>query len=256
MVTKNIKLKNADGDYLYPYTENLPTASTSAKGAVKLDSTPTSGSNNALTSGGAKTALDNKLDKTATAEKATADASGNTITTTYATKTELSAVEKLANSTKNIAEGRVSATVVENYSELVTELKSAAKDDYKIGDNFYIQALNVPDLWICDVKETSTSYIYSNDAAITSALKSNGIIQIGYFELAQLETEKIDLSGYVPTFRTINGKALTGNITLSASDVGALASGATASKATSDANGNNIATTYATKAEIITFEEM
>ena len=114
----------------------------------------------------------------------------------------------------------------------------------------------MPDLWICDVKETSTSYIYSNDAAITSALKSNGIIQIGYFELAQLETEKIDLSGYVPTSRTINGKALTGNITLSASDVGALASGATASKATSDANGNNIATTYATKAEIITFEEM
>lgn len=33
----------------------------------------------------------------------------------------------------------------------------------------------------------------------------------------------IDLSGYVPTSRTINGKALTGNITLNYSDVGALA---------------------------------
>jgi len=32
----------------------------------------------------------------------------------------------------------------------------------------------------------------------------------------------IDLSGYVPTSRTINGKALTSNITLSASDVGAI----------------------------------
>lgn len=32
----------------------------------------------------------------------------------------------------------------------------------------------------------------------------------------------VDLSGYVPTSRTINGKALTGNISLSASDVGAL----------------------------------
>lgn len=34
----------------------------------------------------------------------------------------------------------------------------------------------------------------------------------------------IDLSGYVPTSRTVNGKALSSNITLSASDVGALPS--------------------------------
>ena len=37
----------------------------------------------------------------------------------------------------------------------------------------------------------------------------------------------VDLSGYVPTSRTINGKALTGNITLSASDVSALPSSTT-----------------------------
>ena len=37
-------------------------------------------------------------------------------------------------------------------------------------------------------------------------------------------SENIDLSGYVPTSRTINGKALTGNISLSASDVSALPS--------------------------------
>lgn len=35
-------------------------------------------------------------------------------------------------------------------------------------------------------------------------------------------SENIDLSGYVPTSRTINNKALTGNISLTASDVGAL----------------------------------
>ena len=37
-------------------------------------------------------------------------------------------------------------------------------------------------------------------------------------------TTSVDLSGYVPTSRTVNGKALTGNISLSASDVGAAAS--------------------------------
>lgn len=37
-------------------------------------------------------------------------------------------------------------------------------------------------------------------------------------------SENIDLSGYVPTSRTINSKALTGNISLTASDVGAATS--------------------------------
>ena len=47
-------------------------------------------------------------------------------------------------------------------------------------------------------------------------------------------SENIDLSGYVPTSRTINSKALTGNITLSASDVGALSSDTPIPSKTSD----------------------
>ena len=46
-------------------------------------------------------------------------------------------------------------------------------------------------------------------------------------------TTSVDLSGYVPTSRTVNGKALTGNITLSAGDVGAAASSHTHSYAAS-----------------------
>lgn len=86
---------------------------------------------------------------------------------------------------------------------------------------------------------------------------------------------EIDLSGYVPTSRKVNGKALSGditlaasdvsavpttrtvnkkalsaNISLTASDVGALASNGTAVKATADASGNNIVNTYATKTEL------
>lgn len=44
----------------------------------------------------------------------------------------------------------------------------------------------------------------------------------------------VDLSGYVPTSRTINGKALTSNITLSASDVSALPSSTTIPTALAD----------------------
>lgn len=256
MTIKNIKLKNSNGDYLYPYTENLPIATTTLKGAVQLDSLPTADSNNALTSGGAKVALDNKLDKDATAIKATSDAQGNVISSTYATKNELLVVEQLAYSAKNIAEGQVSATVLENYSILVSELNVASRDDHKIGDNFYIQAQDVPDLWICDVKEDSIEYEYISDEEFLTQIKNEGIIQIGHYELAALETEKVDLSGYVPTERTINGKSLSDNISLTPDDIGALSANATATKATADAQGNEIATTYATKSEIITFEEM
>ena len=63
MLNRNVKLKNRIGDYLLPYTDNIPTASTSTAGKVKLDTSPISGSNNAITSGAVHTALNNKADK-------------------------------------------------------------------------------------------------------------------------------------------------------------------------------------------------
>ena len=255
MATKRIKLKNANGDYLEPYTTNVPEATTSAKGIVQLEATPTAYSTKALTSGGAKTALDDKLDKTATAAKATADASGNNIADTYATKTALSEVETTANTAKSIAEGRTRAVSFESYSAMVTALNAAANTDYKVGDNIFIQAKEVPDLWVYSVESTTSSYSYTTDDALISALEA-GAVQVGYYKIAAMETGKVDLTGYVPTSCTVNGKALSSNITLSASDVGALPSNGTAVMATSDESGNNIASTYATKAEIITYEEM
>ena len=255
MATKRIKLKNANGDYLEPYTTNVPEATTSAKGIVQLEATPTASSTKALTSGGAKTALDNKLDKTATAAKATADASGNNIVDTYATKTALSEVETTANTAKSIAEGRARAVSFESYSAMVTALNAAANTDYKVGDNIFIQAKEVPDLWVYSVESTTTSYSYTNDDALISALEA-GAVQVGYYKIAAMETGKVDLTGYVPTTRKVNNKALSADISLTYSDVGALAASGTAAKATADASGNNIASTYATKAEIITYEEM
>lgn len=275
MANKRIKLKNATGDYLEPYTTNVPDASTSSKGLVQLEETPTAESNKVLTSGTVKAALDNKLDKTGTAAKATADASGNNIASTYATKTELSGVEETANSAKSIADGKSRAVSYASYEAMITAVNGANNSDFKIGDNIYITVLGVPDLWIYSVEETSNSYEYSTDEAIVSALSGTGTIQVGYYKVAALETQKVDLNDYVPTTRKVNGKALSGDITLTAADVGALTEEtagstyatktelankldktATAVKATADANGNNIASTYAKLADIISYEEM
>ena len=88
MANKNVKLKNLNGDYLYPYTDNIPTGSASVAGKVKVDSVPTSGSDNAISSGAVHTALAGKLGTTETAAKATADENGNNIINTYLKKNE------------------------------------------------------------------------------------------------------------------------------------------------------------------------
>lgn len=95
MTIKNIKLKNASGDYLYPYTENLPIATTEKAGVVILDNTPTESSTNVLSSGGTKIALDEKLDVSGTALKATADAEGNNISQTYAKLADVISFEEM-----------------------------------------------------------------------------------------------------------------------------------------------------------------
>ena len=254
MTIKNIKLKNASGDYLYPYTENLPIATTEKAGVVILDNTPTESSTNVLSSGGAKIALDEKLDVSGTALKATADAEGNEITVTYATKSELSLIETTANEAKRLAEGRTRASSFASYADLISSLNTVSKTDYKIGDIFYIQAQSIPDLWVYSVEEASTSY--SSDAELVNTIETYGFIQIGYFKLSALESAKVDLAGFVPVTRTVNNKSLSANIVLSAGDVGALALDGTAAKATADAEGNNISQTYAKLADVISFEEM
>lgn len=111
------------------------------------------------------------------ATKATQDASGNVITTTYATKAELSVIPKFAISV-------VTELPTTNISTTTLYLLNTGSET----DNIF------------------TEYIYVNNA------------------WEKLGTQKLDLSGYVQKTQTVNGKALNGNISLTASDVGAAAS--------------------------------
>lgn len=91
MTNKNVRLKNRNGDNLLPYTDNIPAASTSVAGKVKLDTSPASNSNNAITSGAVYTALNDIQTNLSTlsskADKATS-LSGYGIADAY-TKTEV-----------------------------------------------------------------------------------------------------------------------------------------------------------------------
>lgn len=150
MVNRNVRLKNLDGDYLYPYTDNIPTASTSVAGKVKLETSPVSGSGNVITSGAVYTALANKLDKTATAVKATSDANGNNIASTYALKRV--AVTTLATSgTISLADNSINRiaptgnvtftlpTVSDNnaFHQILVQMNLASKKTINLGTSNY-----------------------------------------------------------------------------------------------------------------------
>ena len=101
------------------------------------------------------------------------------------------------NEVDSIAKGANQALSFASYAAMVTEFNSLDDDAYNVGQNIYIQTLEVPDLWISSVESTSTTYTYVDDATFVSGLDTNGYVQVGYYKLSALETQKVDLTNYV-----------------------------------------------------------
>ena len=120
------------------------------------------------------------------ATKATQDASGNVITSTYATKTELQ--EGLA--------GKSQSKTYNNYQAFVTAVNAMNNTALKVGDNVFIVTADVPDMWVSAVNSSSATYTYSNDGAIVTALGSANGLTVGYYVFRKLETQKVDLTAY------------------------------------------------------------
>ena len=129
--------KIADASNVHTSLQNsINSLSTGKQDKLTFDTTPTTNSTNPVTSGGIKTALDNKLDKNgnaSTAIKATQDSNGNNIITTYATKTEVAGKQdKLT----------FDSTPTANSSNPVTSAGIKAAIDAKTVDlsNYYTKA--------------------------------------------------------------------------------------------------------------------
>ncbi len=97
---------------------------------------------------------------------------------------------------ENIAKGANQSLSYSNYSSMITAFNGYVSNKYNVGQNVMIVTLEVPDLWISSVEESSTSYTYTTDEAFTNALKTNGYVQVGYYKFSALETQKVDLSDY------------------------------------------------------------
>lgn len=101
------------------------------------------------------------------------------------------------NEVNSIAKGANQALSFANYSAMVTEFNSLAGDEYNVGQNIMVVTLEVPDLWISGIESTSSTYTYTTDEAFTTAMATNGYVQVGYYKLSALETQKVDLTNYV-----------------------------------------------------------
>lgn len=95
---------------------------------------------------------------------------------------------------RNIAKGRNQAVAYSNYAEMVETLNAMEKDEFKVGQNIYIGTVGVPDLWVYSVEPIVHNFTYESDEGIVEMLNNNVTIQCGYYKLAMLEGQKVDLT--------------------------------------------------------------
>ena len=119
------------------------------------------------------------------------DVEDNTLTTVNKT------IPTAINEVNSIAKGANQALSYGNYSTMISTFNNLANNVYNTGQNVMIVTLQVPDLWISGIESTSQTYTYTTDEAFTTELSTNGYVQVGYYKLSALETQKVDLTDYV-----------------------------------------------------------
>ena len=106
-----------------------------------------------------------------------------------------------ANEAVSIAKGANQAVSFFDYDELIdafNDCNETPAEKYMVGQNIYIQEVNVPDLWVVANNETYVDYLGSSDDLLTEILDNNREgVRIGYHCVAMLETQKVDLTEYV-----------------------------------------------------------
>lgn len=138
---------------------------------------------------------DIKTDSTLSISGKAADAA---ITGNRLTSVESVASNALTTATaaKTIAEGKNRSFTYASYADMVNDIMDNSPA-FKIGDNIFIGAIDVPDLWVYSKEDTFVGLMDSDEYLnneIFTALKTEGFVHIGFYKLAILETQKVDLS--------------------------------------------------------------
>lgn len=111
-----------------------------------------------------------------------------------ATPLAIKTVNDKAEEAQRIAKGRNQGISYESYQVMVEALNAMEVDELHRGQDVLIGTVGVPDLWIYGVVSSKSEYTYVSDDAIVSAIETNVYMQIGYYLVAFLETQKVDLT--------------------------------------------------------------
>ena len=114
----------------------------------------------------------------------------------YVVTTSNEAKEK-AETALSVSKGANQALSYDDYQAMITNFNAFESEKFNLGQQVMIRTLNVPDLWVYNYAEENISYEYSNDETFVNTLKEQGYVQVGWYLLAQLETQKVDLTEYV-----------------------------------------------------------
>lgn len=132
-------------------------------------------------------------------------------------RTAVSLAQSKADSAVTLAEGRARAVSFDTVADMTSALKSASNTAYKVGDNLFIKAIGSPDYWVSGVLAANTG-------------------TYGYYEISELETQKVDLSGYQT--KTDNSLATTSKTVVGA--IGEVKTTADTAKANAQTNATAI----------------
>lgn len=159
----------------------------------------------------------------ATATKATQDGSGNVITSTYATSSSLTSHTGSTSNPHSVTKSQVGLSNVGNFKAVSTVASQGLSDTEKsnaranIGAGTSSLTIGTTSTTAAAGNHTHDSRYYTETEVDTKFTEMVGDTSVSI----QLSTE---LGNYVPTSRKVNNKALSADISLTASDVGAATS--------------------------------
>jgi hypothetical protein len=106
-------------------------------------------------------------------------------------ETDSTTIVGAINEVNSVAKGANKALSFIDYKDVISKMSVTGLN---VGQNLYIEELNVPDLWIKTIEVTNVSYTYVSDAQFVNDILAG--VQIGYYQLSILETQKVDLTNY------------------------------------------------------------
>lgn len=97
---------------------------------------------------------------------------------------------------KSMVQALPSAKSFTNIQAMITALNSYSNTEMNVGTSIYLQQTDVPDFWVYSKADSSVAYTYTDDSAFISAVETSGYVQVGYYNVAMLESAKVDLTDY------------------------------------------------------------